>query len=232
MNGKTSEEIIEEAVGSVKPYTHPIEKQCNYTYTHPQEKQCSYSVNIVNNLESNDANSALSAAQGKALKDLITQNASINKVVIYNKTIQSVTAGYKNKYRDPIIDSSANDFELIIGYIIETSGVGYADPVAEYLADYTMLHYIDFGRDVSGNNTSMYPIGERTQTTITDKVNRVEIPFNSRYIVAPDFTHTSYFTGIGYPMSVVFTPELNQHYEIFIETLTVKITKIYINLNI
>ena len=184
-------------------------------------------------MESNDANSALSAAQGKALKDLITQNASINKVVIYNKTIQSVTAGYNNNYRDPIIDSTTNEFEIVIGYIIETDGVGYADPVYEYLADYTMLHYIDFGRDVSGRNTIMYPIGERSQTTITDKVNRVEIQFNNRYSVSPSFIHSrAYFTGIGYPMYVVFTPKLNQHYEIFIETLTVKITNIYINLNI
>ena len=57
-------------------YVHPTEKQCNYSYTHPTTKQCDYSVPIVDNLTSTQTTSALSANQGKILKDLIDSSGS------------------------------------------------------------------------------------------------------------------------------------------------------------
>ena len=225
MNGKTSEEIIEEAVGSVKPYTHPQQKQCNYVYTHPQDKQCSYSVNIVNNLESNDANSALSAAQGKALNerfnDKLEENILLHKVLVHSYSNSNIDVSYSSRIHELINGPKDEDSEIVIGYLVETSGSGYMnDPI---MGSYVGNHYLDF--DLNQNNDADLPIGDAIYTTINAGDGKIEILFNSKYYVKESLYST--LSIIGSPKSINFYVggTTDDNYKMHINNIDIKIYK-------
>lgn len=139
-------------------YVHPSAKQCNYAYTHPAAKQCSYSVQIIDNLNSVDATSALSANQGRILNTLLNNIYGKQRVetLIYSGTLSS-TANQSDAFNTcniPITHSMISKYtKLRLSYELNSIQVTSERP--------SYMTYGYFGINTGNGNSPLIEFGDQ-----------------------------------------------------------------------